>query len=77
MSNFTYDIAQKTSFFPALFKNQKNWTEISSGATLWGAMKLSRSLEKPARIVTIFPGGASRYLSTIFNDAWLKEKGFL
>jgi len=49
----------------------------SSGAALWGAMKLARSLEKPARIVTIFPDSASRYLSTIFNDAWLKEKGFL
>jgi len=49
----------------------------SSGAALWGTMKLARSLEKPARIVTIFPDGASRYLSTIFNDAWLKEKGFL
>ncbi|MDD8020136.1 MAG: cysteine synthase family protein [Acidobacteriota bacterium] len=49
----------------------------SSGAALWGVMKLARSLEKPARIVTIFPDGASRYLSTIFNDAWLKEKGFL
>jgi len=49
----------------------------SSGAALWGVKKLARSLEKPARIVTVFPDGASRYLSTIFNDAWLKEKGFL
>ncbi|HOE14694.1 MAG TPA: cysteine synthase family protein [Candidatus Saccharicenans sp.] len=49
----------------------------SSGAALWEVMKLVRSLEKPARIVTVFPDGASRYLSTIFNEAWLKEKGFL
>ncbi|HRD01360.1 MAG TPA: cysteine synthase family protein [Candidatus Saccharicenans sp.] len=49
----------------------------SSGAALWGVMKLARSLEKPARIVTVFPDGASRYLSTIFNEAWLKEKGFV
>jgi len=49
----------------------------SSGAALWGVMKLAGSLEKPARIVTVFPDGASRYLSTIFNDAWLREKGFL
>jgi cystathionine beta-synthase len=49
----------------------------SSGAALWGVLKLARSLEKPARIVTLFPDSASRYLSTIFNDAWMKEKGLL
>ena len=49
----------------------------SSGAALWGVLKLARSLEKPARIVTIFPGSASRNLSTIFNDQWMKSKGLL
>ncbi len=49
----------------------------SSGAALWGVLKLARSLEKPARIVTIFPDSASRYLSTIFNDQWMKSKGLL
>lgn len=49
----------------------------SSGAALWGALKLARSLEKPARIVTLFPDSASRYLSTIFNDQWMAEKGLL
>ena len=49
----------------------------SSGAALWGALQLARSLKKPARIVTIFPDGASRYLSTVFNDEWMAEKGLL
>jgi len=49
----------------------------SSGAALWAVRKLSRELDKPARIVTIFPDGASRYLSTIFNDEWMKGKGLL
>jgi len=49
----------------------------SSGAAIWGAMKLARSLDHAARIVTLFPDSASRYLSTIFNDDWMKEKGFL
>ncbi|MCP4152906.1 MAG: cysteine synthase family protein [bacterium] len=47
----------------------------SSGAALWAVLKLAGSLEKPARIVTIFPDSASRYLSNIFNDQWMKEKG--
>ncbi len=38
----------------------------SSGAAIWGVMKLARSLEQPKRIVTIFPDGASRYLSKLF-----------
>ena len=49
----------------------------SSGATIWAVLNLARTLPGPARIVTIFPDGASRYLSTIFNDEWLQEKGLL
>ncbi len=49
----------------------------SSGAALKATMDLARRLDKPARIVTLFPDSASRYLSTIFNDQWMKEHGFL
>jgi len=49
----------------------------SSGAALWAALKLAQELDRPARIVTIFPDSANRYLSTIYNDVWMKEKGFL
>lgn len=49
----------------------------SSGASLWAALKLARSLDRPARIVTIFPDSANRYLSTIYNDDWLRSKGFI
>jgi cysteine synthase len=37
--------------------------------------QLAKKIGRPARIVTVFPDGASRYLSTIYNDDWLKEKG--
>ena len=46
----------------------------SSGAALWGVRQLAKKIGRPARIVTIFPDGASRYLSTIYNDDWLVEK---
>ena len=49
----------------------------SSGAALWGALKLAREIDRPARIVTIFVDSANRYLSTIYNDEWLKQKGML
>jgi len=49
----------------------------SSGAALWGVRRLARELDRPARIVTIFPDSGTRYLSTIFNDDWMNAKGFL
>jgi cystathionine beta-synthase len=49
----------------------------SSGAALWGVRQLAKRLDRPARIVTVFPDGASRYLSTIYNDEWLKDKGII
>lgn len=49
----------------------------SSGAALWAALEIAREIDRPARIVTIFPDSAFRYLTTIFNDDWMKEKGFL
>jgi len=49
----------------------------SSGAALWGCLKLAREIQQNARIVTIFPDSANRYLSSIYNDEWLKEKGVI
>lgn len=49
----------------------------SSGAALWATLRLAREFRRPARIVTIFPDGASRYLSTLFDDDWMRAHGFL
>ena len=49
----------------------------SSGAALWGALELAKKIDRPARIVTLFADSGTRYLSSIYNDDWLKEKGFI
>lgn len=49
----------------------------SSGAALWGVRRVAERLKPGARIVTVFPDGASRYLSTVFNDEWMRAQGFL
>lgn len=52
----------------------------SSGAALWAVLQVAKNLppmDRPARIVTVFPDGAGRYLSSIFNDAWLAERCLL
>lgn len=47
----------------------------SSGAVISAIMKYSKNIPKNSRVVTIFPDSAFRYVSTIFNEEWLKEKG--
>jgi len=74
-----FQVTDKDAFLHArkLVKDEGILGGGSSGAALWGALKLARSLEHPARIVTIFPDSASRYLSSIFNDQWMTDKGLL
>lgn len=47
----------------------------SSGAVISAIMKYGKNIPKNSKVVTIFPDSAFRYVSTIFNDDWLKEKG--
>jgi cystathionine beta-synthase len=49
----------------------------SCGAALCGVRQVARRLDRPARIVTVFPDSGSRYLSTIYNDAWMRQHGLL
>ncbi|MCX6582971.1 MAG: cysteine synthase family protein [Candidatus Aminicenantes bacterium] len=74
-----YRVSDKEVFHHArlLVRKEGIMAGGSSGAALFGVLKLARSLDKPARIVTIFPDSASRYLSTIFNDKWMQSKGLL
>lgn len=47
----------------------------TSGINLCGALKLAQKLGPGHTIVTILCDGANRYLSRLFNDRWLVEKG--
>ena len=53
----------------------------SSGAALWGvhqvASRLRHELGRTPRIVTLFADSGGRYLSTIYNDEWMREQGLL
>lgn len=49
----------------------------SSAAALAGAIKYVSKETKPLNVVVIFPDGGARYLSKAFNDAWMKENGFI
>jgi cystathionine beta-synthase/cysteine synthase A len=49
----------------------------STGANVWGALKLASMLEAPATIVTIAPDSGVKYLSKIYNDEWMKRHDLL
>ncbi len=74
-----YRVSDRDAFLSAraLARREAILAGGSSGAALWGVRKLAAGLDRPARIVTLFPDSGSRYLSTIFNDEWMRAKGFL
>jgi hypothetical protein len=39
--------------------------------------QVAARLDRPARIATLFPDSGYRYLSTLYNDDWMRARGFL
>jgi cystathionine beta-synthase/cysteine synthase A len=48
----------------------------TSGANVWGAVQVARSLTGPATVVTVLPDSGTRYISKIYNPDWLTQNGF-
>ncbi|MCB1113200.1 MAG: cysteine synthase family protein [Chlamydiia bacterium] len=49
----------------------------SSGGNLKIALDIAKKLTRPKTLVVIIPDGGLKYLSKIYNDEWMKEKGLL
>ncbi|MDH7604212.1 MAG: cysteine synthase family protein [Melioribacter sp.] len=49
----------------------------SSGANIWGAVKLAKEIDREANIVTIINDSGYKYFSTIYNDDWLRENNLI
>ncbi len=49
----------------------------SSGAAVHGALQHARGLKEGQIMIVILPDGGSKYISKVFNDDWMKEKGLL
>ena len=43
---------------------------------MYSALELAQSLKEPGVIVTILCDSGVKYLSKIFNDTWMEEKGY-
>ena len=49
----------------------------SSGAAVAGAIKYAEATKRKENILVLLPDGASKYLSKVFDDKWMRENGFL
>jgi len=49
----------------------------SSGAALAAALRVAEDLDETKRIVVLLPDTGERYLSKLYNDAWMQENQFL
>lgn len=58
-------------------RNEGIFVGNSSGAALAGLLQLKGELKKDDVVVVIFHDHGSRYMGKMFNDDWLREKGFL
>ncbi|NVJ68389.1 MAG: PLP-dependent cysteine synthase family protein [Gammaproteobacteria bacterium] len=49
----------------------------STGTLLAAALKYCQEQTEPKRVVTLVPDTGNRYLSKMYNDEWMQEKGFI
>lgn len=49
----------------------------SSGSAMWGALEVARKAKENEMIVVLLPDTGERYLSKVYNEAWLKENRML
>jgi cystathionine beta-synthase len=50
----------------------------SSGMAVHAALEVARGIDDPAAmIVVVLPDGGRSYLSKVYNDAWMRQYGFL
>jgi cystathionine beta-synthase len=49
----------------------------SAGSAIKGVLQLKDKLTKDDIVVVLFHDHGSRYIGKIFNDDWMRERGFL
>jgi cystathionine beta-synthase len=49
----------------------------SSGAAVSAAVRYATAHNQPQNIVVILPDSGTRYLSKIYNDEWMRSKGYI
>ncbi|HWR83212.1 MAG TPA: cysteine synthase family protein [Candidatus Deferrimicrobium sp.] len=74
-----YQVTDKESFLMTreLTRKEGIFGGGSSGAAVHVALKHAVGLDADKTVVVILPDSGVKYISKIFNDEWMREKGFL
>ena len=74
-----YSIADQESFATAreLLKAEGLLGGSSTGTLLAAALRYCREQKEPKRVVTFVCDTGTRYLSKVYNDAWMIDEGLL
>ena len=64
-------VARRLAKFEGLF------TGGSGGGCLSGALRLARNLGPDDFVVALLPDTGMRYLSKVYNDEWMRERGYV
>jgi cystathionine beta-synthase len=60
-----------------LVKMEGLFTGGSGGGCISGALRLAKDLGPEAFIVALLPDTGMRYLSKVYNDEWMRERGYV
>jgi cystathionine beta-synthase len=60
-----------------LVKQEGIFTGGSGGGCLSAALRLARNLDEKAYIVAFMPDSGMRYLSKVYNEEWMRERGYV
>ena len=74
-----YTISDAESFAAAreLLRAEGVLAGSSSGTLLAAALRYCRESAAPRRVVTLVADSGNKYLSKMFNDGWMADRGFL
>ncbi|MCB2230412.1 cysteine synthase family protein [bacterium] len=74
-----YKVDDKTSFVfgRELARKEGILAGGSSGAAMSAALEHAKKLDADKTVVVILPDAGAKYISKMFNDDWMREKGFL
>ena len=74
-TQFRISDAEGMAWVRRLLKEEGLCLGLSSGINVAGAVRLARALGPGKRVATILCDTGFRYLSTLYNPAWLEAKG--
>jgi cystathionine beta-synthase len=74
-----FQVTDKESFLMTreLTRKEGIFAGGSSGAAVHVALDYAKTMMAGQTMIVILPDGGSKYISKVFNDRWMKEKGFL